>query len=167
VARDLFTKAPSFRRVLVDEDSGEVLNLGRTRYRPTAGQRLAVALKYPTCAGIGCTRRAETCDIDHTEPYSEGAGIGTTDLPNLHPLCKTDHTAKHTTRIRVASIEGNLVWTLPSGQRVVTEPEMLVHDQPVRLKVVQVPDELAGTDFFDTYNTTEVDEGDDTEPLPF
>lgn len=165
VARDLYEKAPSFRRVLVDEDSGEVLNLGRTRYRPTAAQRLAVELKYPTCAGIGCNRRAENCEIDHTEAYNEGPGTGRTDLGNLHPLCKGDHTDKHNTRVRVASIEGNLVWTLPSGQQVVTEPEQLVHDQPIRLTVVH-PAALAGIDLFAGNDDTDND-GDDTQPLPF
>jgi len=173
-ARDLFAKAPSFRRVLVDEDTGEVLNLGRTRYRPTAGQRLAVTLAHPTCAGIGCTKRAELCDIDHTDPYNEGAGTGLTDLPNLHPLCSKDHTDKHNTRIKVASIEGNLVWTLPSGQVVVTEPEMLVHDKPVTLKVTQVPEELKDVDLFahTTLNMEDDDEPDAEEwdpnaPTPF
>jgi len=164
-ARDLFAKAPSFRRVLVDEDTGEVLNLGRTRYRPTAGQRLAVTLAHPTCAGIGCTKRAELCDIDHTDPYNEGAGTGLTDLPNLHPLCAKDHTDKHNTRIRVASIEGNLVWTLPSGQVVVTEPEMLVHDKPVTLKVTQVPEELKDVDLF-AHTTLNIEDDDATDSGP-
>ena len=164
VARDLFEKAPSFRRVLVDEDTGELLNLGRTRYRPTAAQRVAVELAHPTCEGIGCAKRADQCEIDHTDPYNEGDGLGTTDFPNLHVLCAKDHRDKHNTRIKVASIEGNLVWTLPSGLQIVTEPEMLVHDEPVKLRVTQAPEELDGVDFFDHSVNADHSEPDDTEP---
>ena len=149
--------------------------MGRKRYRPTAAQRVAVELAHPTCEGIGCTKRADQCEIDHTDPYNEGDGLGTTDFPNLHVLCTKDHRDKHNTRIKVASIEGNLVWTLPSGLQVVTEPEMLVHDEPVRLRVTHTPEELEGVDFFDatagagltSTDETDPEEWDPYTPMPF
>ena len=64
-ARRLAADAPSFTRILTHPESGAVLSVGRTSYRPPADLRRALALRDRTCRFPGCTRSASDRDVDH------------------------------------------------------------------------------------------------------
>src|SRR3546814_836680 len=66
-------------------------------HEPTGAYEIAerqarqVLLRERTCIFPGCTRCAESCDLDHAEPHAEG---GVTCPCNLAPLCRGHHRLK-------------------------------------------------------------------------
>jgi hypothetical protein len=78
------------RRLLTDAHH-VVLNLGRTQYRPTRGQRRALKRTYDRCVFPGCDQPFHHCDVHHLLRYPEGP----TDLDNLVPLCRHHHVLTH------------------------------------------------------------------------
>ncbi|MCA4135454.1 HNH endonuclease signature motif containing protein, partial [Arthrobacter sp. M4] len=69
----------------------------------------------------GCTRRASTCEPDHTIEWQDG---GTTDPANLALLCRKHHALKSigAWSYRHAPPTGHLSWTSPLGRKHTTEP---------------------------------------------
>ena len=113
-AAQLFINAPSFRRVITDPFSGEILNFDRRRYRPTKAQREYIAMKYGTCAKPGCNRLAATSDLDHLKEWARDYGF--TNEDNLIPLCPSDHRLKTLTKIRYRrEPDGTIIVTTPTG----------------------------------------------------
>ena len=113
-AAQLFINAPSFRRVVTDPFSGEILNFDRRRYRPTKAQREYIAMKYGTCATPGCNRLAATSDVDHLKEWARDNGF--TNEDNLIPLCPSDHRLKTLTKIRYKrEPDGTVIVTTPTG----------------------------------------------------
>ncbi|MDO9397893.1 MAG: HNH endonuclease signature motif containing protein, partial [Herbiconiux sp.] len=125
-ARRLAAKAPSFVRILTHPVSGETLTVERTRYRPTADQRLALQLDDVTCRFPGCGRRAPRCELDHTTDWAHG---GATSRANLHHLCSKHHHLKHDrTGWTVTAHPGRLLeWTSPTGRTHTTVPAGRAH----------------------------------------
>ena len=66
----------------------QVLDLGRTARHHNTAQRLALALKYDSCAAHGCDRPLAWCETHHLTGWAHG---GQTDQNNLIPLCGTHH----------------------------------------------------------------------------
>src|SRR5207245_1414550 len=58
-----------WRRIVVDDLTGAVLDVGRTRYRPTAAIADTVRAAHPRCVFPGCRRPASACDLDHRQEY--------------------------------------------------------------------------------------------------
>ena len=83
----------TWRRLVTDQASGVVIDVGRTRYRPPAGLADLVRARDRACVFPTCQTPAERCDIDHLTAWSQG---GTTSLDNLVVLCETHHRLKHT-----------------------------------------------------------------------
>ncbi|MBI1351448.1 MAG: hypothetical protein GC156_10050 [Actinomycetales bacterium] len=121
--RDLLIDAdPSstLRRIVTDA-AGCIVDAGRARYAISDLQRHLITLRDGTCRFPGCTRPAETCEIDHARPYDNG---GRTDLENLGPLCKHHHQLKthggwHITTSRRS---GACTWRSPLGRIYHHEP---------------------------------------------
>ncbi len=85
----------------------------RDRDRRFPGARLAawVIARDQTCVTPGCTRPAETCDLDHTIDWLLG---GATEAGDLEALCRHDHRGKH---------HGGWTYQQPSpGRFVITDP---------------------------------------------
>ncbi|NMO90908.1 HNH endonuclease signature motif containing protein [Actinomycetospora sp. TBRC 11914] len=85
----------------------------RDRDRRFPGARLAawVIARDQTCVAPGCSRPAETCDLDHTLDRSLG---GPTEAGDLEALCRHDHRSKH---------EGGWDYQQPEpGRFVITDP---------------------------------------------
>lgn len=122
-ARELAATAPSFTRILTHPETGAVLSLGRTKYRPPADLLAWVQLRDETCRHPGCNEKAVNGDIDHTIPASRG---GPTNHDNLGALCRKHHLEKHRLAWRLSQPSpGVFRWTSPTG-RVYTElPEGL------------------------------------------
>jgi hypothetical protein len=90
-------------------------------YRPSPVLRHIVKIRSPRCGFPGCRRRAEKCDDDHTVPYHKG---GKTCECNLYPLCRRHHRAKQAQGWHLTQPEpGVLIWTLPCGRTIATQPE--------------------------------------------
>ena len=77
---------------LRDPDTGQTMDDGITRRRPTAAQRRTIEALNPTCVHPGCRMPSTDCDIDHTVPYSERPVTCTGDLA---PLCRHHHRIRH------------------------------------------------------------------------
>lgn len=61
-----------WRRLVHDDLTGTVLDVGRTRYRPPADLAEHVRIRDRRCVFPGCTIPAEHTDLDHTIDYHPG-----------------------------------------------------------------------------------------------
>lgn len=97
----------------VTNQTGEIIDHGITRRRPTATQRRHVEIHHPTCVAIGCRAPATASDMDHTQPWAQAGPTRTT---NLNPVCAHDHYVRHQagwTYQRAAN--GDHIWTSRLG----------------------------------------------------
>jgi hypothetical protein len=78
----------TWRRLLVDAETGRSLQLETTAYRPTAAMRAHVEALDGTCRGPGCTIPAVRCDLDHDIPWPHGP----TEVGNLTSKHRPHHT---------------------------------------------------------------------------
>lgn len=123
-ARELCGGADGWMRVLTHPETGVVVSVGRTKYRPPPGLARLVKWRAGRCMAPGCQMPAERCEIDHSVAWEIG---GHTCLGNLCPLCTGHHTLKHHGGWTVAHVPGGaLRWTSPSGRSYVVEPERRV-----------------------------------------
>jgi hypothetical protein len=120
-ARDLAAEAPVLRRMFTDPRDDTMLGLGRTRYRPTDDLRLFLTVRDERCRFAGCTRRAQTSDLDHSRAWEDG---GSTDPANLAHLCRGHHRLKHDSRWRLEAThpDGTIDWVSPTGRRHRSRP---------------------------------------------
>jgi Domain of unknown function (DUF222)/HNH endonuclease len=120
-AADLFTQAPSFRRVGTDPFTGEKLIYDRHRYKPTTAQRDWIAMRFDNCIDPTCTRPVDDTDIDHLEEWVRDHGATNTD--NLFPLCDTSNRRKNLSRHDYQRHpDGTITITTPTGHTTTTEP---------------------------------------------
>lgn len=108
------------RRMVTDPLSGTLLDLGRTRYRPTAALAEHVQARDGTCVRPGCGVPARSCDLDHTRDFhqrpADGGERGGTSDDNLACLCPTDHRMKTVAGFRLRQREpGRFQWVTPTG----------------------------------------------------
>lgn len=149
VARRLATQG-TWRRLLVDEPSGTVMDLGTTRYAPPADMVELVRERNRTCVVPTCGMPARRCQTDHTVPFPrvdgrpatspEGAGLdnpgrpeadgevssaqGRTAADNLGPLCATHHLFKTHGGFRLSQPRpGAFVVRTPSGHVYLQDPD--------------------------------------------
>lgn len=115
-----------WRRLVTDPQSGAVLDVGRTRYRPPAALDEHVRIRDRYCSAPGCLVPSARSDLDHTVEFGEredGGLTGTTSAENLGPACRLHHRLKteggFTLRQRVA---GLFDWGTPSGHVFRTRP---------------------------------------------
>ena len=90
----------TWRRLVTDPVSGQLLDYGTTRYRPPRHLADHVIGRDGECTFPFCTRQARRCDLDHIVPYPEGS----TGADNLHPLHRRHHNAKTEAGWRVSRI---------------------------------------------------------------
>jgi hypothetical protein len=130
-----------WRRLVTDPLSGAVLDLGRTRYRPTAALAEHVRARDRTCVRPGCSAPAESCDLDHTvgfhpPPGADPAEGGRTSADNLGPLCRRDHRLKTDSGFALRQVApGRFEWITPTGQRYLVEPGLDPDPVPTRQDV--------------------------------
>jgi hypothetical protein len=103
-----------WRRIITDDVTGAVLDVGRTRYRPSAVIADTVRARHPRCVFPTCPRPAASCDLDHREAFGDG---GATSVENLGPVCRFHHQAKThggwSWTVELST--GDIVWTSPTG----------------------------------------------------
>jgi Domain of unknown function (DUF222) len=120
-ARRLAAHAPSFHRILTHPETGAYLSYSRTTYRVPADLARYLQARDGTCRFPGCTRRATTCDLDHTTPWNPH---GHTSHDNLAHLCRHHHRLKHHTNWQMTQHPNGVIhWTTPTGRHHTTHPE--------------------------------------------
>ncbi|UUV36440.1 HNH endonuclease [Amycolatopsis roodepoortensis] len=111
------------RRIVTDPLSGQVLDLGRDRYRPTAGLGEFVRVRDRECRRPGCHRVAQACDLDHAVPWQHGGHTAHTELIDL---CRRDHRLKDEPGWTYQlDADGTLTITTPTGQTYDSTPPPL------------------------------------------
>jgi len=124
IARGLVARAPTLTRLLTHPETGAVLSVGRKRYRIPEELRRWLQTRDGTCRFPGCSKKAQRCDIDHTQEWHDG---GTTAHDNLAHLCEQHHRLKTLTDWKVEQIgNGVLRWTSPTGRIYETEPAQTI-----------------------------------------
>lgn len=105
------------RRMLVDDSTGAVLELGRKSYEPSRQIKDFVKLRDQKCRAPGCVRNAMRCDVDHIQAWDDG---GQTNVDNLASLCRRHHILKTIgTWQYELKPNGDTHWRLPDGHLVI------------------------------------------------
>lgn len=108
----------TWRRILTEERTGAVVDVGRSTYRPPAALADLVTARDGRCVFPGCTYPAESCDLDHTVSWQDG---GSTSAGNLGALCRHHHRLKHEKAWQLEQpTPGHFRWTSPTGRRYTT-----------------------------------------------
>ncbi|WET83207.1 DUF222 domain-containing protein [Amycolatopsis sp. QT-25] len=116
------------RRIITDPLSGQVQDLGRTRYRPDAATAEFVRVRDRECRRPGCDRAAHTCELDHSIPWQFQ---GETNVADLVTYCRRDHRLKDEPGwIHRLDPDGSLTVTTPTGQTHVSTPPPLHEPRP-------------------------------------
>ncbi|WP_410599073.1 DUF222 domain-containing protein [Amycolatopsis sp. lyj-90] len=124
------------RRIITDPLSGQVLDLGRDRYRPTAGLDEYVRVRDRECRRPGCHLPAQACDLDHAVPWQHG---GHTDAADLVSFCRRDHRLKDEPGWSYhLAPDGTLTVTTPTGQTYDSTPPPL-HEPRERTPLADEP----------------------------
>ena len=139
-ARELASEG-TWRRLLTDPVTGQVLDVGTETYRPNAAQERHVRERDGRCQFPGCRRVAVRCDLDHIAAFPKGP----TAVWNLVALCRRHHRVKHRSSDRDhlptwvrdslentrsgplapalhRTDDGTLVWTMPAGRTYTVPP---------------------------------------------
>jgi hypothetical protein len=110
----------TWRRLLTDPATGQLLDYDRKTYRPPANLTDHVIARDRTCIFPHCSRPARHCELDHGDPWCTG---GHTNADLLHPLCTRHHHAKHNAGWTVErQPDGTYHWTDPTGHTHVVHP---------------------------------------------
>lgn len=104
-------------RTLRDPDSGQPIDGGIIRRRPTTAQKRLVHARHRTCVHPGCRMPAANCDIDHRIPWHQRRVTCTGDLA---PCCRWHHTIRHTFGWTYDSTKTDCIFTSPLGHRCTT-----------------------------------------------
>ncbi len=101
------------RRLVVEKMSGDLIDFGRSTYRPPAALNDKVRARDVMCRAPGCTRSAEKTDLDHTIAWEDG---GATSEKNLVALCRRHHNLKtHLDWSYQLMPDGSVLWFTPDG----------------------------------------------------
>ncbi|WP_414945305.1 DUF222 domain-containing protein [Amycolatopsis sp. cmx-11-32] len=118
------------RRIITDPLSGQVQDLGRTRYRPDAAMAEFVRVRDRECRRPGCDRAAQACELDHSIPWQFQ---GETSVADLVTYCTRDHRLKDEPGwVYHLTPDGTLIITTPTGQTHISEPPPLHEPRPER-----------------------------------
>lgn len=135
-----------WQRIVTDDLSGTVLDVGRTTYRPPTALAEHVRYRDRYCTAPGCPVPASRTDLDHSEEYdppppgSPPRPLGTTSADNLGPGCRHHHRLKTSGAFGVRQREaGEFDWRTPSGHVFRVRPGT---DEPtIHLTGPELPDE--------------------------
>ena len=109
-----------FRRLVVDPDTGWLMDAGAATYQPGKHLARTVRKRDLYCRFPGCATAARFCDLDHVIPFP----VGLTVLTNLACLCRRHHRLKtHGHWSLSMSHDGLCAWVdRRTGQVHTTEP---------------------------------------------
>jgi hypothetical protein len=111
----------TWSRILTDPDNGQLLSVGRTKYRPPADLADYVRVRARTCQHPGCNQPAQFADLDHTEDWAQG---GETTADELRGYCRYHHLLKNEPGWAYeAGPDGATTITTPAGRTYTSSPE--------------------------------------------
>ncbi|MBW3662413.1 MAG: HNH endonuclease [Actinobacteria bacterium] len=113
--RKLIDEGGAALRLIVTEDTGRAVGVGRKTRVPPGWLREASLALHPECLEPNCRRSARQCDLDHAIPWGPGGEqrpAGSTDLDNLGPLDRSGHTRKDRRGWKLSPMQsdGNRYW---------------------------------------------------------
>lgn len=110
----------TWRRLITDPRSGQLLDYGTTRYRPPQHLADHVIARDGECTFPFCNQSARRADLDHLKPFPAGR----TSADNLQPLHRRHHNAKTNGgwTVHRDSDTGESSWTSPQGRHYRTRP---------------------------------------------
>lgn len=115
----------TLRRIITDRDTGQILSVGRDRYRPPAALSRLVSSRDRECRIPTCHRPAQHCETDHVDDWY--ALSGDTAEDNLAALCTRDHHTKDLPgwSYHLDKHTGSFTITTPAGDHYTSNPEPL------------------------------------------
>ena len=117
-----------WQRFLTAPDTGALIAIGTTTYRPNQALRAFMTGAQPTCDFPGCPIPATHTDAEHTVAHDHG---GPTDEHNLRPRCRRHHRCKTHANWTVEQLPDDTTkWTAPSGSYRIITPHQLAGDEP-------------------------------------
>ncbi len=117
VARRIAADPTGTWRRLVTDQTGRLLDYGRSTYRPPKDLAEHVIARDRTCRFPNCNRQARHCDLEHATPWHDG---GHTNDTNLNAICPRHHRAKHDAGWQPQQQpDHTIAWTSPTGHRYV------------------------------------------------
>jgi hypothetical protein len=120
IARQVAENQPGaeWRWTLTHPASGQTIDNGTIRRRPTTAQRRHVEARNRHCVFPGCRMPAVDCDLDHRQQWAHG---GPTKVKNLAPLCRHHHNVRHHANwTHQALTNGDYQWTSRLGHTYTT-----------------------------------------------
>ena len=138
-AKELAGESTTWRRILTDPDTGQMLTMSSTRYTPPTDLAEAVRLRDGVCREPGCNNPAEACEIDHSLAWAKG---GMTEFMNLGAFCRKHHKVKHFMLVSPEGIDigpavtvdhlrdeagrptGEIRWSTVTGHFYISEPQL-------------------------------------------
>jgi len=110
----------TWRRLVTDPVTGQLLDYGTTRYRPPQHLSDHVVARDGECTFPFCTHQARRSDLDHILAYPRGG----TSAGNLQPLHRRHHNAKTEAgwQCRRDPETGRTHWISPAGRRCRSSP---------------------------------------------
>lgn len=122
-ALDAWLENAAPKIVDLDEAAGQTT----ASYTPTPAMRKAVEARDGCCIFPGCSRPAESCQLDHRIPFNQG---GETTPGNLFALCAHHHNMKTDKRVFYLPDPetGEIVWLFPDGTYEISEQCGVIFD---------------------------------------
>jgi hypothetical protein len=110
----------TWRRLLTDPDTGQLLDISQDHYRPSQRLRDFVAARDSVCVHPGCNQPGYLCEYDHTIPYLQA---GRTCRCNLALLCRRHNQCKIDTGWTYHfNPDSSFTWTTPTGHTYTSHP---------------------------------------------
>ena len=101
---------------VLEDEQGEVLNIGRKARTVPASIRRALDVRDKTCRFPGCCE-SKHVDAHHIQHWADG---GDTSLDNLVTLCRFHHAQLHRGCFDIRKHKKQLIFTTPSGKQLET-----------------------------------------------
>ena len=127
LGREILAAAPRWRRWLVDDSSRQLIEVGKSRYRPSQALRDLVAARDITCTADTCNRPATQSQLDHAIDFD---GHNTT-TDNLHAACGPDHLAVTAGYFVVGDDGTHLTWTSTTSDTTYPSHPHPLYDLPI------------------------------------
>jgi hypothetical protein len=120
LARRLVDERGADVRLIVLDDCGQVVGVGRKSYQPPGWVREAIWARDVVATDPAGASPIRLADLDHVTPWDQG---GTTDVTNLTAVSRPAHNLKTRKQLTVTrSPDGTLTWTAPRTGIAITRP---------------------------------------------
>jgi hypothetical protein len=124
----IFDPSSTWSRLITDPDTGQLMSVGRTKYRPPADLDDFVRIRARTCSHPGCNQPAQFVDVDHIQDWAKG---GETSANNLDGRCRYHHLLKGEPGWHFETgPEGVTLITTPAGRTYTSAPEPIHEPRP-------------------------------------